>query len=174
VDKRVLNLGSGRKPLAGAVNLDIESSTSPDVTHDLNQRPWPFADASFDEVLAFDVIEHLTDIVGTMEEIHRVCRSGGLLRITTPHFSCANSFIDPTHRFHFSWFSFHYFTGENEFAFYSRARFRRRASKLFFNRGIINRLVFHLANRWPEAYERRWAWVFPAWFLYFELEAVKE
>jgi hypothetical protein len=30
-----------------------------------------------------------------------------------------------------------------------------------------------VARRWPRFYERRLAWVFPAWFLYFELEAVK-
>jgi hypothetical protein len=33
--------------------------------------------------------------------------------------------------------------------------------------------VFQLANRWPHEYERRWAWMFPAWFLYYELEVVK-
>jgi len=37
----------------------------------------------------------------------------------------------------------------------------------------VNRLVFRLANRFPERYERRWAWMFPAWFLYYELEVVK-
>ena len=30
-----------------------------------------------------------------------------------------------------------------------------------------------LANRWVDAWEQRWAWVFPAWFLFFKLEVVK-
>ena len=38
---------------------------------------------------------------------------------------------------------------------------------------IVNRVIFRLANRWPQEYERRWAWMFPAWFLYVELEALK-
>jgi len=37
----------------------------------------------------------------------------------------------------------------------------------------VNKLVRRLANRYPAAYERRWTWIFPAWFLYFELEVVK-
>ena len=34
--------------------------------------------------------------------------------------------------------------------------------------------VWRLANRFPAAYERRGAWIFPAWFLYVELEVVKD
>lgn len=169
----VLNLGSGRKHMASALNVDVVADTSPDVVHDLNARPWPLPSGHFREVFAHDVIEHLADVVATMEEIHRVCRDGAVVRLTVPHFSCANAFTDPTHRHHFGWFSFHYFTGEHEFSFYSRARFRRRASRIVFRPTLLNKAVGRLANRYPERYERRWAWMFPAWFLYVELEVVK-
>jgi SAM-dependent methyltransferase len=170
---RILHLGSGLKPIAGATNVDLRAGTAPDVVHDLDSRPWPFDDAAFDEILAYDVLEHLDDIVGTLEEIHRVASDRALLKLTVPHFSCANAFTDPTHRHYFGWFSFHYFTGENEFPFYSSARFRRRTSSLIFWPTLLNRVVARLANRWPAPYERRCAWMFPAWFLYFELEVVK-
>ena len=171
--KSVLNLGSGNKRIDGAVNLDITPDTSPDVVHDLDQAPWPFEADTFSEVAANDVIEHLANILTTMEEIHRVCRNGAIVRITVPHFSCSNAFTDPTHRHYFGLFSFNYFTGENEFGFYSRCRFRTRVRKVFFHPGLLNKLIWRLANRHPESYERRWAWMFPAWFLYFELEVVK-
>src|SRR5262252_496917 len=99
----VLNLGCGRQPDPRAVNLDITPATNPDVVHDLNARPWPFPDDQFSEVLMFDVIEHLDDLLGVMEELHRVCRDGAVVKITTPHFSSANSFTDPTHRHHLGW-----------------------------------------------------------------------
>lgn len=171
--REVLNLGSGRKHVPGALNLDLVSDTGPDVIHDLNVRPWPLPSGQFREVLAHDVVEHLDDIVATMEEIHRVSRDGAVVRITVPHFSCANAFTDPTHRHYFGWFSLHYFTGEHQFSFYSRARFRRRTSRIVFYPTLVNKLVRRFANRYPERYERRWAWMFPAWFLYFELEVVK-
>lgn len=155
------------------MNLDVTSATNPDVVHDLNIAPWPFPAGSFDEIHAKDVIEHLDDILLTMEEIHRVARPGAIIRITVPHYSCANAFTDPTHRHYFSIFSFHYFTGENEFPFYTAAKFRRRSSQIVFHPTVVNKIVWRLAARWPEAYERRWAWIMPAWFLSFELEVVK-
>lgn len=170
----VLNLGSGRKYLADAVNLDVTADTNPDVVHDLNRMPWPFPTGSFDQVLAYDVIEHLDDLIAVMEQIHRVCRPGAVVKITVPHYSCANAFTDPTHRHYFGWFSVDYFTGENEFSFYTRCRFRRRRTQMIFYPSLVNKAVWRLANRHPRKYERRWAWIFPAWYLYFELEVIKE
>jgi len=43
-----------------------------------------------------------------------------------------------------------------------------------FAKTLFNKLVHRFANHFPQAYERRWAWIFPAWFLYFELEVVKD
>jgi SAM-dependent methyltransferase len=171
---RKLCLGSGRKQQDGAVNVDIVASTNPDIVHDLNRTPWPLPSDQFDECHAYDVIEHLNDIVATMEEIHRVCRNGAVVRITVPHFSSGNAFTDPTHRHYFSCFSLNYFTGEHQFSFYSDRRFKRRSNQILFAQTLVNKIVHRLANRFPAEYERRWAWIFPAWFLYFELEVVKD
>jgi len=168
----LLNLGCGRKYRDGAVNLDIPSSdVRADVWHDLNLRPWPFEENTFTEVVANDVIEHLRDIIPSMEEIHRICRPGAVVRMTLPHFSCANSFTDPTHQHHFSLFSFDHVTEES--GFYSTKRFRILHRHIVFKPTLINKLIWRLAKRNPAEYERRWAWMFPAWYLYFELEVVK-
>jgi SAM-dependent methyltransferase len=171
---RRLVLGSGQKKQDDAINVDLVPSTNPDIVHDLNNRPWPLPDNQFDECHAYDVIEHLDNIVATMEEIHRVCRNGAVVRITVPHFSCGNAYTDPTHRHYFSCFSLNYFTGEHQFSYYSDCRFKRRANQIVFAQTLLNKLVHRLANRFPAEYERRWAWIFPAWFLYFELEVVKD
>ena len=168
-----LNLGSGAKRLPDAVNVDITPDTQPDLVHNLNQRPWPLPDNHFKRVCCFDVIEHLDDVIATMEEIHRVCENGAVVEITLPHFSSPNAFTDPTHRHYFGWYSFHYVTGEHQFSFYTRSRFKRRRSQIVFHPTLANKLVARLANRRPAGYERRWAWMFPAWFLSFELEVIK-
>jgi Methyltransferase domain len=99
----VLNLGSGRRKMAGAVNLDISNQVGADVVHDLTVMPWPLASDAFREVHAQDVVEHLNDTVRVMEEIHRICRNGARVHITVPHFSSGNAYTDPTHRCLFSY-----------------------------------------------------------------------
>jgi SAM-dependent methyltransferase len=170
---KVLNLGCGRKRLGDALNLDMRDSTAADVIHDLNSIPWPLPDSQFETVIMRDSLEHLTDIVAVMEEIHRVCVNSATVHIATPHFSSSNSFTDPTHVHHFGYFSFDYFTGEHDFDFYTDKRFRRRRAEIVFYPTLVNKLIWRIANRYPLAYERRWAWVFPAWFVSIELEVVK-
>lgn len=171
--RTLLNLGCGFEYLPQAINLDITAETNPDVIHDLNQMPWPFPDDRFGEVQASDVIEHLDNFIGTMEEIHRICRDGAVVRITVPHFSCPNAYSDPTHRLFFGYFSMEYVTGENETQICTNARFTNLNSRLIFYPSLLNKAVWRLANRYPAAYERRWAWMFPAWYLYFELQVKK-
>lgn len=169
----VLHLGCGRKYMKGAVNLDISSDVGADVIHDLACIPWPLPSDAFREVHALDVIEHLENVPRSMEEIHRVCKAGARVYITVPHFSSANAFTDPTHRHQFSYFSFDYFAHAHGLAFYSKARFARSRVEIVFYPTLANKIVHRLANRRPAAYERRWAWMFPAWFLSIELEALK-
>jgi SAM-dependent methyltransferase len=174
---RILQLGAGEQKLIAApgsvVRVDVREDTKPDVVWDLDRFPWPFDESSFDLIDCTDVIEHLEDIVRVMEEIHRVGRPGALVRIATPHYSSSNSFTDPTHRHHLGIFSFDYFTGENKWSFYSKLRFRKKRAELIFHPGHLNKIVRRIARRWPEMYERRLAWMFPAWFISIDLEIVK-
>jgi SAM-dependent methyltransferase len=173
-DPAALDIGAGEaEPLPGAIRLDRSPRCAPHVVADLDRGALPFRDSRFHTVAAFDVLEHVADLPGVMEEIHRVLRPGGILRLTTPHFSSANAYTDPTHRRALGLRSFEYFTDGHPLAYYSAARFRVRTSSLMFKGRLLGRLLYHVARRWPAMYEDRLAWAFPAWFLYFELEAVK-
>lgn len=171
--REVLNLGCGRRHVAGALNLDVTPRTNPDLVHDLNDCPWPLPDGHFREVIAYDVIEHLEDTRAAFEEIHRVARGGARVQVTVPHFSSADAFNDPSHRHFFGRFSLDFLREGHEHDFYTAARFRERTGRIIFYPSLANRLVWRLANRYAARYERRWAWAFPAWFVYFELEVVK-
>jgi len=46
--------------------------------------PLPFDDSSFDVVLSFQVIEHVADPIGYLEEARRVLAGGGVLILATP------------------------------------------------------------------------------------------
>src|SRR6185503_10280363 len=118
-------------------------------------------------------VEHIEDIPALMREIHRVLEPGGAVFLTTPHFSCANAYTDPTHRHHLGWRSFDYFTADHALRYYSPARFRIAHRIIRFHGGIIDAIIRRVARRWPDLYEHRLAWMFPAWYLEFELVAVK-
>lgn len=172
---RVLNLGAGRdRSMPDAVTVDRVAATNPDVVHDLDVYPWPFETDSFDQIICRDVIEHLADVVRAMEEMHRITRPGGRIHIVTPHYSCANSYTDPTHRRHLGYYSFDYFTGENQWGFYSGARFRLAGRTLRFYGRYKNAVPQWIANRFPRFYEEHLAWIMPAWYLVFDLDVVKE
>ena len=172
-DRQILHLGSGNKYNPEAVNLDLTAATKPDIVHDLNQHPWPFPDDRFSALIASDVIEHMKDTVATMEEIHRVCSPGAIAHIVVPHFSAAGAFRDPTHYRYFSALTFDYFTENHELNFYSRCRFRPRNVQIIFHPTLINKIVWRLANRYKEPYEKRWTWMFPAFLISAELEIIK-
>ena len=123
--QRILDVGCGIRKFPGAIGIDYNSASAADVICDLDSFPYPFADRVFDGLRAIHVIEHVTDVVRTMEEFHRLVRPGGVIRIETPHYTDYSSFCDPTHKHHLNSFSFRYF-GEDHggFGYYTGAKFR--------------------------------------------------
>jgi SAM-dependent methyltransferase len=100
----ILNLGAGNRIIEGAVNHDLRKHRPEiDVSHDLNVLPWPWADASFDKVLAIAVLEHLRlNLIESMNECWRVLRPDGVLYVKLPHWKHDHSYMDPTHYWQFS------------------------------------------------------------------------
>lgn len=95
----MLNLGCGNVPLAGYINHDRWAhSPYVDAVHDLNLRPWPWADSSFECIAAIDVLEHLDDWVCFFDECWRILKEGGQLSVRVPRFDSPNVWLDPTHR----------------------------------------------------------------------------
>jgi SAM-dependent methyltransferase len=122
---RILDVGCGINKQPGTLGVDRNPASRADVLCDLDSFPYPFADNSFDRVLAIHVIEHVADVMGAMREFHRLVRPGGTVRIETPHYTDFSSFCDPTHRSHLNSYSFRYF-GEDHggFGYYTQAKFR--------------------------------------------------
>jgi len=168
-----LNLGCGLRRRDGCVNVDRLERVRPDLVWDLDRYPYPLPGSHFRVVYASDLVEHIEDVMRFMVEVHRLLAPGGVVEITTPHFSCANAFTDPTHRHFLGYFSFDCFTSSSESNFYADERFGIEHRQIAFHPSPANRIVAWWANRHPALYERRFAWMFPAWFLTFRLRAVK-
>lgn len=98
------------------VKLDIDPNCGADVVHDLDTRPLPFPDESFDELHCYDVLEHLGrqgDWKGYFDEFAeywRILKPAGTFSIIVP--IGPDAFADPGHT---------RFFGPNHFVFLSHA-----------------------------------------------------
>lgn len=148
----------------------------------MNQYPYPFQNNEFDDVLFDNSLEHLDDIVRTMEEVWRICQSGAKVTIKVPYFR-SHFAIDPTHRHYFACHSFYYFDPEHDFHElykYSEKAFFRVEKVVFdeeYRYDLIGKLRFSLirwfANKYPWRYEEYLGHLFPLHSLTFYLKALK-
>ena len=83
--------------------MDLHNDTSVDIVHDLDKFPWPVEDESFDLLIASHIMEHVRDFGGVLLECYRILRTEGTLIVRCPHFSCRDSYINPTHVRHLSY-----------------------------------------------------------------------
>jgi SAM-dependent methyltransferase len=85
------------------VTLDINKDHNPDVVWDLTKRPLPFEDSTFDEIHAYEVVEHLgrqgdyREWFAEWEEWWRLLKPGGVFMATSPHWSSRWCWGDPGH-----------------------------------------------------------------------------
>jgi len=92
-----LNLGCGRNPMEGFVNLDRQTLPGVDVVHDLEVLPLPFEDDTFEEIVGIDLIEHVSNALGLMEELHRIAKPDAVCTFALPYGSSDDAWEDPTH-----------------------------------------------------------------------------
>lgn len=109
----ILNLGCGNKLMTdpGSINHDLtKHRPEVDVAWDLNELPWPWADNSFDSIVAASVLEHLRiNLVESLDECWRILRPEGTIHLKLPFWEHANAYADPTHYWRFGLNTLDYF-----------------------------------------------------------------
>lgn len=85
------------------VTLDIDPTTNPDVLWDLNTLPYPFLLDEFDEIHAYEVLEHCGAqgdwrfFFAQFEELWRILKPGGKLIFSVPAPTSVWVWGDPGH-----------------------------------------------------------------------------
>ena len=96
MNKRKLNLGCGNNIRKGWINADIQKPY--DIKVDLDKKPYPFKEGSFDYILLDNVLEHVEKPIDCLEELHRICSCDGTIEIIVPFYNSPNAFRDLTHK----------------------------------------------------------------------------
>lgn len=100
-DKRVHIVG--KEKWNNLVTLDKNPDHKPDVVWDLEVMPLPFEDDSFDEIHAYEVLEHCGRqgdyrfFFRQFEEFHRILKPNGKLVATVPTPTSPWAWGDPSH-----------------------------------------------------------------------------
>jgi len=168
----ILDVGCGSSKTPGAIGLDISPDTAADIVHDLDRFPYPIEDSSFDQILLQDVIEHVSEPIRVFEELHRIARPGARLQLRTPHFSSVLAYGDPTHRHYFATIAIRSLA-EPRFAHYTEVRFR--VVHVTLDLWLPYRAVGlgALFNRFPDTYEKYFAFICPTMNIRAEFEVLK-
>jgi hypothetical protein len=109
---KALLLGSGnskKRRINGSttcdelVTLDIDPCCKPDIVYDLNELPYPFEDGEFDEIHAYEVLEHLGAqgdykfFFEQWNEFHRIIKPNGWFCGSVPSHETQWAWGDPGH-----------------------------------------------------------------------------
>ena len=90
-----LNLGSGKDYKTDCVNADIRHDVGADWVVDIGA--FMQIDRQFDRILAFDVLEHIPNLVQAMTNCRDLLRDGGEMHIHVPYELSLGAWQDPTH-----------------------------------------------------------------------------
>ena len=102
-EKRIVHELTPGREFDELVTLDIDAHCGADVWHDLNAFPYPFEDEEFDEIHAYEVLEHCGsqgDVFFFFEqfnEFHRILKPGGVFCGSVPDYRSIWAFGDPGH-----------------------------------------------------------------------------
>lgn len=86
------------------VRLDVNRDHKPDVVHDLRVHPLPFADNEFDEIHAYEVLEHLANqgdyefFFNEFTEYARILKPDGFFFGSSPTHNDIWAWGDPSHK----------------------------------------------------------------------------
>jgi SAM-dependent methyltransferase len=86
-----LNLGAGRKLIAGTVALDLPE-------WDADKDPIPYDDETVSAIYAIHFLEHVHDPLALLRECQRVLFTGGHLNVVVPYWNTELAHSDPDHK----------------------------------------------------------------------------
>jgi SAM-dependent methyltransferase len=92
-----VDLGCGSRKQQGFIGIDRFPMPGVDIVADMNKR-LPLDDHSVDYLVASHSLEHVDDLIFTMQEIYRVCKHRALVCIVAPYQHTSLNMTNPFHK----------------------------------------------------------------------------
>jgi predicted SAM-dependent methyltransferase len=158
--RKVLNVGCGRNVYkhGDVINTDLVKAEGVDMALDLT-NPLPFADNTFDFIIANHVLEHVPGWWNCFKELARVVKVGGKIEVWVPPVSSDSSF---TYRDHINSIGMESFAGCRTMR---RAGTNLFAAEEFKEAGHVQNLEMSPPRVRPIL--KWWCWYAPNWLLSF-------
>jgi len=109
VSEKKINLFCSNNKVDGFHGIDIKEGTNVDTVMDLNKYPWDIEDNSIEEIISLHYVQKVDDIIKFMQEIYRILKPGGSIKIIAPYYTSMIASQDPTHKRLISESTFIYF-----------------------------------------------------------------
>lgn len=147
-----LNLGCGNDIQKGYINHDlVKHRKEVDIIFDLNEEDWGELSRDgvilfFNEIRAWDVIEHLNNSISFMDNCWKLLEKDGVLDIKACGWQNPNFNVDITHKGHgFDIKSFDYFDPDTElgkeYGYYTNKKWKILEKKLDRRQNILIKLT---------------------------------
>lgn len=101
--RKMLSKKDDEKGWQNLITLDIDPSCNPDYVYDLNNLPLPFMAEEFDEIHAYEVLEHVgkqgdyKTFFDQFTEFHRILKKDGMFFGSVPCWDSEWAWGDPGH-----------------------------------------------------------------------------
>lgn len=117
-----LDLGCGKKKRKGHIGLDMTFASDADVISDIREGI-PLGDNTCDQIVCDNILEHIPDLIGIMNELWRISTQHAKLKIIVPYYTSLPAFHDPTHVRFFCETSFSFFNQSKPYDYGFKGKF---------------------------------------------------
>jgi len=97
-----LNFGCGRDIKEGWDNIDIQKSPKITKSFDFDKFPYPLKENMYDYVFLSNILEHSDKPDKVLDEIWRITKKKGIIKIIVPHYTNKGAYSDLQHRHFFN------------------------------------------------------------------------
>jgi SAM-dependent methyltransferase len=107
-----LNFGCGSDIQNGWDNVDVQVNKRITKSFDFDKFPYPIKGNIYDYIFINNVLEHLNEPDKVLNELWRISKNGGVIKIIVPYYNNKGAFSDMQHKHYFSDVTFEVFVNK--------------------------------------------------------------